>query len=177
MPGEVKKKYIVKCRNLIPAIRPKFALVIHDDNLPKFSDNPRLNMITDSNLHNYINYVLNDFHHYKNIDNLDQPSLTMAVLEKYFSNKLEEHIVILTPKPNSEDMFKSLERKVSVVSSDIVCSFYDEFTISSIGSAEINAKLKKTGQIIVFNIPFFDDMHKLCNILSLAKNVLIFYYK
>ena len=98
----------------------------------------------------------------------------MGILNKYFKENVEESLVILTLK--GENVFEQLEKKVSLVSSNFVCSY---FTLNDPKIEEYKKKLDellgKPGQIIVFRIQYSNFSNALISLPTLAKNIIIFF--
>ena len=170
--NNILKKFMLKCRNLILNSRPKFALVVHKGNF-EFStgpvDHPFINMIQDSNLHNYINIVPQHCYQYKNTYKLDYQSISLGILNKYFKENVEESLVILTIR--GKTVFEQLEK-----SSNFVCSFFNEDDFKKEEyKRKLDELLGKPGQIIVFRIQYSNFSNALISLPTLAKNIIIFF--
>ncbi len=170
------KEYQAMCRNLILNSRPKFALVVNKGNREYFTgpvDNSFLYMIEDTDLHNYINIVPQHCYHYNNTYKLDYQSITLGILNKYFKENVEESLVILTLK--GENVFEQLEKKVSLVSSNFLCSYFNEDDFKNKEyKSKLDELLGKPEQIIFIDIQYCNFSFSLFDLLSRVKNIIVF---
>ena len=149
--SDLEEKFVLDCRIFIQRARPEFCLFVGKDHVDKLR--PFLNMIKVNDLEDKIDQDLlrkPHCYHYENSYHIEQKHVAKALFQKYFSNKIDQNLVILTYESKKNDIGEELQMcfddRREVYTIDI-----EEESISE-ELSEIRATLAKRKSIFIINI-------------------------
>ncbi len=143
--------FVNDCRIFIERARPQFSLIVGNKNVDKIR--PFLNLTEVNDVEEKIDQDLfgkPQCHHYKNNFQIEQKHVTKALFDKYFYNKLEQNIVVLT----YESKQNKIEEKLQLSHEDrrdiYTIDIEDESILEKL--SEIRAALDEKKSIFIINI-------------------------